>query len=142
MVTDGWPSKVQSNQPDRPSVTNVACSLSSSLFTAPVPETELADKFVKHFLRGLWRAKSNQPTSKTVVVAAGPCATGRTAVGTTIANEANVPFIEGASLHTEAAVANMRADIAVTEDHRMAWLDRVIRRTAEVSPSLATAKSL
>ncbi|EFY94283.1 AMP-binding enzyme [Metarhizium robertsii] len=112
------------------------------LFTAAVPETEVADKFVKHSLRGLWRAKSNQPTSKTVVVVAGPCATGRTTVGTAIANEANVPFIEGASLHTEAAVANMRADIAVTEDYRMAWLDRVVRRTAEVSPSLATAKSL
>lgn len=116
----------------KPFVTSVACSLSPSLAAAPILEQGLVDSFIKHFLRGPWATKSDRASSKTVVVVAGPCGTGKTTVGTAIAREANVPFIEGDSLHTEAAVAGMNSGIPVTEEYRRDWLDRLVKHAAEV----------
>jgi carbohydrate kinase (thermoresistant glucokinase family) len=115
----------------KPFATEVACSLSPSLAAAPVLDQALVDKFIKYFMDKAWKLESRKSSNKTVVVVAGPCGTGKTTAGSALAQAAEVPFIEGDSLHTEAAVSKMRSGVALTEDYRMSWLDRIVRHSVE-----------
>jgi gluconokinase len=64
------------------------------------------------------------PFSKAVVVM-GVASCGKTTIGQAIANQLNVPFVEGDRLHGEANVAKMSAGIALTDADRWPWLERV-----------------
>lgn len=129
-------------KPSKSFATDIACSLSPSLAAAPVLNQDLVDKFVKYFLGTAWASQVTTATLKTVIIVAGPCGTGKTTIGTSLAQQIRVPFIEGDSLHTESAVAKMRSGIALTEEYRMSWLDRIIRHSVEAVMELGYSQTV
>jgi gluconokinase len=64
------------------------------------------------------------PFSDAVVVM-GVASCGKTTIGATLAAKLNVEFLEGDHLHSSANVAKMSAGIALTDDDRWPWLQRV-----------------
>jgi gluconokinase len=67
---------------------------------------------------------ASHPFSKAVVVM-GVASCGKTTIGEALAKHFNVPFVEGDSLHGPDNVAKMSAGIALTDDDRWPWLQRV-----------------
>ena len=55
----------------------------------------------------------------------GVSGSGKSTVAAGIAAALGLAFIDGDSLHTPASVARMRAGIALTDDDRWPWLDRI-----------------
>jgi len=55
----------------------------------------------------------------------GVSGSGKTTVGTALAEAFGVPFIEGDALHPAANVEKMRQGIPLTDEDRWPWLDRV-----------------
>jgi gluconokinase len=64
------------------------------------------------------------PFSEAVVVM-GVASCGKTTIGAALAAKLNVEFLEGDHLHSSANVAKMSAGIALTDDDRWPWLERV-----------------
>jgi gluconokinase len=67
---------------------------------------------------------ASHPFSKAVVVM-GVASCGKTTVGEALAKHFDVPFVEGDRLHGPDNVAKMSAGIALTDDDRWPWLQRV-----------------
>jgi carbohydrate kinase (thermoresistant glucokinase family) len=55
----------------------------------------------------------------------GVSGSGKSTVAAGLAAALGLTFIDGDSLHTPASVARMRAGIALTDDDRWPWLDRI-----------------
>jgi carbohydrate kinase (thermoresistant glucokinase family) len=135
--------------PSKVFATDVAYSLSPALADAPILSPDLVVKFVKFFQASAWAnaaatttttttpntdtkpttAGSNQ--TRTVVVMAGPCGSGKSTVGRRVAAWLDAPFIEGDSLHGRDAILRMASRTALTDSDRAAWLQRVARHAAE-----------
>jgi gluconokinase len=64
-------------------------------------------------------------TNRIAVVVMGVSGSGKSTVAAGIAAALGLVFIDGDSLHTPASVARMRAGIALTDDDRWPWLDRI-----------------
>ncbi|GAA2036412.1 gluconokinase [Agromyces tropicus] len=71
------------------------------------------------------------------VVVMGVSASGKSTVGHALADRLGVPFVDGDALHPAANVEKMRAGIALDDDDRAPWLDRVGETLAEGSESEA-----
>ncbi|KAH7311242.1 male sterility protein [Stachybotrys elegans] len=112
--------------PSKTFMTETACSLSPALSNAPGLDKDLVKRFVTYFLNQ-WKPNS----AKTAIVIAGPCGTGKSTVGSAMSSELCVPFIEGDSLHTKAAVEKMRSQIALCDNDRMHWFDRLCHHAEE-----------
>jgi gluconokinase len=67
------------------------------------------------------------------IVVMGVTGSGKTTVGVRLAAVLGGRFIDGDDLHTDAARAKMRAGVALTDDDRWPWLDRVGKTLAEAS---------
>ena len=129
--------------PTKPFATDVARSLSPALADAPLLSRELVDKFVRYFQAGAWAKKATQTgntsprpacdikNTPTVVIMAGPCGSGKSSVGRTVADWLGAPFIEGDTLHQRDAIARMASQTPLTDEDRVAWLKRVARHAAE-----------
>lgn len=80
------------------------------------------------------------------VVAMGVSATGKTVVGTRMAKELDLEFIEGDDLHPQANIDKMAAGIPLTDEDRWPWLqaiaDRVGERDAAGRSTLVTCSAL
>jgi len=59
------------------------------------------------------------------LVAMGVSGSGKTFVGEAIAKALNIPFFDGDDLHSPQARARMTAGIALTDEDRAPWLDRI-----------------
>ena len=59
------------------------------------------------------------------VVVMGVSGSGKSLIGTMLAERLGVPFIEGDRLHPEANVAKMAAGTPLSDEDRWPWLDRV-----------------
>ncbi len=74
---------------------------------------------------------ASQPASETlalvVMVVSG---SGKTTVGRTLAAALRMEFVDGDDLHSPEARAKMGAGVALTDDDRWPWLDRVGARLA------------
>ena len=57
-----------------------------------------------------------------VIVIVGPAGAGKTTVGRALAGAESWRFVDGDDFHTPAAVAKMRAGIALTDAERAPWL--------------------
>jgi len=55
----------------------------------------------------------------------GVAGAGKTTVGRRLASEVGAGFVDGDDLHTEAARAKMRSGLALSDDDRWPWLDRI-----------------
>ncbi|OAA43563.1 NRPS-like enzyme [Cordyceps fumosorosea ARSEF 2679] len=118
--------------PSKTFSTDVATRLAPALADAPVPEPSFVKLFVRYFLDNCWGSKNEEEKgAKTVVFMAGPCGSGKTTAGTSIANWLGVPFIEGDALHTCAAVDKMRTHTTLSDEDRVGWLGRICSRARE-----------
>ncbi|KAH7123321.1 hypothetical protein B0J13DRAFT_680032 [Dactylonectria estremocensis] len=108
--------------------TNIACSLSPALASAPVLDQDLVNKFVGYFLKASWKPESNERSTKSAILVAGPAGSGKSTVGVAVSQSLDVPFIEGDSLHSRSAVEKMRSKTALTDEDRSLWLDRISAR--------------
>jgi gluconokinase len=59
------------------------------------------------------------------LVAMGVSGSGKTYVGTAIAEALNIPFFDGDDLHSPEARAKMTAGIPLNDEDRAPWLDRI-----------------
>ncbi|MEO5882511.1 MAG: gluconokinase [Caldimonas sp.] len=59
------------------------------------------------------------------VVVMGVSGSGKSTVGAGIAAALGLDFVDGDGLHSPASVARMRAGIALADDDRWPWLDRI-----------------
>jgi gluconokinase len=80
------------------------------------------------------------------VVAMGVSATGKTAVGTRVAEQLGYEFIEGDDLHPQANIDKMAAGTPLTDEDRWPWLqaiaDLVAERDAAGVSTLVTCSAL
>jgi gluconokinase len=60
-----------------------------------------------------------------IVVVMGVSGCGKTTVGRALAAALGWPFFDGDDFHPEANVARMAAGVALTDDDRWPWLDRI-----------------
>ncbi len=65
------------------------------------------------------------------VVVMGVSGCGKSTVGQQLAGWLGLPFVEGDTLHPPENVACMAAGIALTDEDRWPWLDRIARALAE-----------
>ncbi|HEX7441638.1 MAG TPA: gluconokinase, GntK/IdnK-type, partial [Caldimonas sp.] len=75
------------------------------------------------------------PVSKRriAVVVMGVSGSGKSTVAAGIANALGLHFIDGDSLHSPENVAKMHAGIALRDEDRWPWLDRIGRRLADAA---------
>ncbi|HET6697670.1 MAG TPA: gluconokinase [Nocardioidaceae bacterium] len=70
-------------------------------------------------------------TSPLLVVAMGVSATGKTAVGTELADRLGMAFVEGDSHHPAANIEKMEAGTPLTDEDRQPWLEILAELLAE-----------
>lgn len=72
-------------------------------------------------------SKSSRPRvpEPLAIVVMGVSGAGKTTVGRRLAGALGADFVEGDDLHSDAARAKMRAGLALNDDDRWPWLDRI-----------------
>ena len=63
-----------------------------------------------------------------LVVVMGVSGTGKTTLATEIANALNMKFLDADSLHSQAAIQQMSQGIALTDEQRVPWIERICRQ--------------
>ncbi|KAF9880143.1 male sterility protein [Colletotrichum karsti] len=136
-LVDFFASKYDKDEfaPSKTYVTETACSLSPALAEAPVLDQQLVNNFVKYFKANHW-VKQAKASSKNVIMVAGPCGSGKSTLATSLASSLKVPFIEGDSLHSKAAIEKMAGNLPLTDDDRALWLNRIGKRAVEALEDL------
>lgn len=61
-----------------------------------------------------------------IVVLMGVCGSGKTTVGRALAAELHWQFLDADDLHPQANVAKMASGLALTDDDRWPWYDRIV----------------
>lgn len=119
--------------PARTYDTEVACRLSPSLRNAPVINPTFVQKFVTRFQAGSWKRQdtSQNQVQKRAIILTGPCGSGKSTIGESLSTKLQAAFIEGDTLHTSPAVAQMRASIPLLDSDRVPWLKRIQKRVLE-----------
>jgi len=119
--------------PSKAYATENACSLSPTLRGAIGLERDLIIKIVHHFRSFAWNAAAvPMETTKSIIVVAGPCGSGKLTLATSLAKTFNVPYVEGDSLHSRDAVKKMPQGILLDDEDRASWLERVIEHSLQV----------
>ena len=77
--------------------------------------------------------------SKRAYIVMGVCGSGKSVIGMAVAKHLGLPFLEGDSLHSPAAVGKMSKGIPLTDEDRFPWLDRIGR---EIATALAAGSGL
>ncbi|RGP63508.1 male sterility [Fusarium sporotrichioides] len=131
-LVDFFASKYDKDEfsPSKPFATEKASDLSPAIANVTVLDQEFVNKFVKYFSHSSWKV-ATKTCSKTAVVVAGPCGSGKSTIGSAVSSALGIPFIEGDSLHTRKAVEGMRSGTPLVETDRMQWLERVCARARE-----------
>jgi gluconokinase len=70
-----------------------------------------------------------------IVVLMGVCGSGKTKVGRALAASLGWPFYDADTFHPPANIAKMAAGIALTDEDRWPWLDRIADELARVLAS-------
>lgn len=114
----------------------------SGLFIARAHMVFVADAGGVHRLDGAHVHRGSPP----VLVVMGVSGAGKTTVAEELAARLGWAFQEGDELHPAANVAKMRAGIALTDEDRAPWLDRVAawidRQRAARQPGIITCSAL
>ncbi|GKT51519.1 non-canonical non-ribosomal peptide synthetase FUB8 [Colletotrichum spaethianum] len=121
--------------PSKTYATDNACSLSPALAQAPVLDQQLVNNFVRYFKANHW-VNQIQSATKTVVMVAGPCGSGKSTLATSLASWLKAPFIEGDSLHSRNSIEKMGGNVALTDEDRSQWLNRIGQRAIEALEDL------
>jgi gluconokinase len=75
-------------------------------------------------------------------VVMGVTGCGKTSAGTALAEKLGIMFIEGDKLHPASNIAKMSAGIALTDEDRWPWLDRVGESLAGTKGAVASCSAL
>lgn len=122
--------------PARTYATEIACKHSPALRNAPVLDPAFVGKFVSEFQRRGWRSSQvadETPKTKRAIILTGPR---QSTIGRALSEKLECAFIDGDTLHTSAAVARMRDNVALLDVERVAWLQRVQNRVLETTGEL------
>lgn len=65
------------------------------------------------------------------IVVMGVSASGKSSVGTALADRLGIPYVDADDLHPQVNVDKMAAGVPLTDDDRWPWLDAVAARLAE-----------
>lgn len=76
------------------------------------------------------------------VVIMGVSGCGKSSVGEGLAARLGIPYRDGDDLHPPANVAKMRAGVALTDQDRWPWLDRVAQVLASEAPVIVGCSAL
>ena len=68
-----------------------------------------------------------------IIIAMGVSSSGKSTVGQSIARRLHVPFLDGDGYHPEANVEKMRNGIALTDEDRWPWLERLAKALSEAA---------
>ena len=79
-----------------------------------------------------------------IAVLMGPAGSGKSTIGRALAERLHWPFVDADDLHSAANIAKMTRGVALDDDDRAEWLDRVneaMRRAAALGSDLVVACS-
>ncbi|KAF4963085.1 hypothetical protein FSARC_8887 [Fusarium sarcochroum] len=132
-LVDFFASKYDKDEfaPSKAFATEKACELSPALANAAVLDQDFVNKFVTYFLESSWKPAVTESTTKTAIVVAGPCGSGKSTVSSAVSTSLKIPFVEGDSLHTRSAVEKMRSGTPLVDGDRSSWLNRVCVRAQD-----------
>lgn len=111
--------------------TDNACGASESLAGAQAISHGEVANLVRYFKDTAWKTDSRDGVPKTVVIVAGPCGSGKSTLARGLSGALGVPLVEGDELHSKEAVGKMARGVALTDEDREAWLQRVGKRAIE-----------
>jgi gluconokinase len=77
----------------------------------------------------------SQASSRVIVVVMGVSGSGKSTVGMAIAAALGLRFVDGDALHSAASVRRMQGGVALTDDDRWPWLDRIGAQLADAARS-------
>ncbi|KAM6525809.1 hypothetical protein FALCPG4_011344 [Fusarium falciforme] len=132
-LVDFFASKYDKDEftPSKAFATEKACELSPALANAGVLDQYFVNKFVSYFLNTSWKTEAKKDTTKTAIIIAGPCGSGKSTLSLNLSSSLKVPFVEGDSLHTRSAVEKMESGTALVDEDRSSWLKRLCVRAQE-----------
>jgi gluconokinase len=78
-------------------------------------------------------SESATGSARIAVVVMGVAGSGKSTLGAALAAALGLDFIDGDSLHSAASVARMQAGVALDDDDRWPWLDRIGARLADAA---------
>ncbi|RSL93454.1 hypothetical protein CEP52_013235 [Fusarium oligoseptatum] len=132
-LVDFFASKYDKDEftPSKAFATKKACELSPSLANAGVLDQDFVNKFVSYFLETSWKIEAKNTITKTAIVIAGPCGSGKSTLSQAMSSSLKVPFVEGDSLHTRSAVEKMESGTALVDEDRLSWFKRLCIRGQE-----------
>ena len=70
-------------------------------------------------------AAIDNPTTRTVIIVMGVTGCGKSTVGRALAEGLGVPFYDGDDFHSPASINKMRQGVALNDEDRWPWLDRL-----------------
>jgi gluconokinase len=76
------------------------------------------------------------------LVIMGVAGCGKSTVGAALSEQLEIPYRDGDDLHSTEAVEKMRAGIALTDDDRWPWLDRIAAALRNEAPLLIGCSAL
>lgn len=76
------------------------------------------------------------------VILMGVAGCGKSSVGAALSDRLQIPYLDGDDLHPAANVDKMRAGIALTDDDRWPWLDRVAAELQARAPVIIGCSAL
>jgi carbohydrate kinase (thermoresistant glucokinase family) len=129
--------------PSKTFSTEVARSFSPALAKVPSLVEEHVAKFVGYLSGKAWTSSSS-PTEaeKMVIVMMGPFGTGKSTVGSGIAQALDIPFIEGDTLYSRQDIATIRSGMTLADEDSLSWIDRINRRTTDTLTDLGYNSSI
>lgn len=89
------------------------------------------------------QSSNNPPVSNQVIwVIMGVCGCGKTEVGQRLANELDIPFIEGDRFHPQANIDKMRAGIPLDDTDRHSWLLSLQKQLSSIPSGVLSCSAL
>lgn len=76
------------------------------------------------------------------LVIMGVAGCGKSTVGASLSEQLDIPYRDGDDLHSTEAVEKMRAGIALTDDDRWPWLDRIADALRSQAPLIIGCSAL
>lgn len=108
--------------------TNIAQAHASSLRQAGAASKTIVERFVNYFRSSCWvtpLAATEKQERRSVIFLTGPCGSGKSTVGVSVAEKLGLPLIEGDDIHTRSARQKMQNLQPLDDTDRYTWLAHI-----------------
>ncbi|KUL86230.1 hypothetical protein ZTR_08387 [Talaromyces verruculosus] len=108
--------------------TSIAQAHASSLRQAGAVSKTLVERFVNYFRTSCWvtpLATTEKQERRSVIFLTGPCGSGKSTVGVSLAEKLGLPLIEGDDIHTRTARQKMHNLQPLDDADRFTWLAHI-----------------